>query len=126
MILVDSDILIQYSRGDIAAAEWLDAASEKGELVISVVNEIELIFGSRDKLHLKQTRQLLAAFEIIQIDEAISMKASSLVETYCLSHRLEMPDAMIAATALVNSFELATLNRKDFRYISDLKLVDYP
>lgn len=55
MILVDSDILIQYSRGDIAAAEWLDAASEKDELVISVVNEIELIFGSRDKLHLKQT-----------------------------------------------------------------------
>ena len=126
MILVDSDILIQYSRGDIAAAEWLDAASEKDELVISVVNEIELIFGSRYKLHLKQTRQLLATFEIIQIDEAISTRASSLVEKYCLSHRLEMPDAIIAATAFVNSFELATLNRKDFRYISDLRLVDYP
>ena len=126
MILVDSDILIQYSRGDIVAAEWLETASERDDLVISVVNEIELLFGSRDKRHLTETQQLLATFDIIQIDEAVSKKASFLVDKYCLSHRLEMPDAMIAATALVNDFELATINRKDFRYIDGLKLVDYP
>jgi predicted nucleic acid-binding protein len=126
MILVDSDILIQYSRGDIAAAEWLETASKRDDLVISVVNEIELLFGSRDNRDLTKMRQLLATFEIIQIDEAISKRASFLVDKYCLSHRLEMPDAMIAATALVHGLELATINRKDFRYIDGLKLVDYP
>ena len=126
MILVDSDILIQYSRGDIAAAEWLEIASKRDELVISVVNEIELLFGSRDNRGLTETRQLLATFEIIQIDEVISKRASFLVDKYCLSHRLEMPDAMIAATALVNNFELATINKKDFRFIEGLALVDYP
>lgn len=126
MILVDSDILIQYSRGDIAAAEWLDAASGKDDLVISVVTEIELLFGSRDKQHLKETRQLLATFEIMHIDEGVSKRASFLVDKYCLSHRLEMPDAMIAATALEFDCGLATINKKDFRFIDGLLLIDYP
>ncbi len=68
MILVDSDILIQYSRGDEVAAIWLEATSEQDEIVISVVSEIELLYGSRDKQHLKEIQQLLATFEIIQID----------------------------------------------------------
>lgn len=126
MIIVDSDILIQYSRGDAAAAQWLETASGSDELVISVVTEIELLYGSRDKTHLKETQKLLITFEIIQIDETISRQASSLIEKYCLSHRLEMPDALIAATALVKRCELGTINRRDFRFIDGLRLIDYP
>lgn len=126
MILVDSDILIQYSRGDLVAANWLETVSQSHEIAISVVTEIELLFGSRDKGHLKETRQLLATFIIVQIDETVSKRTSSLIEKYCLSHRLEMPDALIAATALVNNFELGTINKKDFRFIEGLRLIDYP
>ena len=56
MVLVDSDILIQYSRRDLKAAAWLDKTSEDTELVISVITEIELIIGSRDKDHLERLR----------------------------------------------------------------------
>lgn len=126
MILVDSDILIQYSRGDETAAIWLEAASERDEIVISVVTEIELLYGSFDKRHLKEILQLLSTFEIIQIDEEVSKRASSLVTKYCLSHRLSMPDALIAATALVKNISLGTINRKDFRYIDGLRLIGYP
>ncbi len=126
MILVDSDILIQYSRGDIAAAEWLEAASNRDELGISVVTEIELVFGSRDKIQLKQTQKLINTFEIIHINEAISRKTSYLIARYCLSHRIELPDAMIAATALEFDFDLATINRRDFRFVDGLRLADYP
>lgn len=126
MILIDSDILIQYSRGDEAAAIWLEATSEQNEIVISVVTEMELLYGSRDKQHLSEIQRLLATFEIIQIDEEVSNTASLLVTKYCLSHRLRMPDALIAATALVNNTHLGTINKKDFRFIDGLKLVDYP
>lgn len=126
MILVDSDILIQYSRGDEVAAIWLEATSERDEFVISVVTEIELLYGSRDKQHFAEIQRLLATFEIIQIEEEISKKASSLVTKYCLSPRLRMPDALIAATALVNNINLGTINKKDFRFIDGLRLVDYP
>ena len=44
------------------------------------------------------------------------------MERYCLSHKLAIPDALIAATALVNDMSLYTLNLKDFRFIERLNL----
>ncbi|MBA3769382.1 MAG: PIN domain-containing protein [Blastocatellia bacterium] len=75
---------------------------------------------------MKELGHFLSKFEIIHIDEEISRRASELIEQYCLSHRLQLPDALIAATALELDCELATINKKDFRFIDDLRLVDYP
>jgi len=50
------------------------------------------------------------------------MQFISLMEKYSLSHKLSIPDALIASTALVYQQELYTLNDKDFRFISELRL----
>ena len=42
------------------------------------------------------------------------------METYSLSHKLTIPDALIAATAIVHDIELYSLNLKDFRFITGL------
>ena len=47
------------------------------------------------------------------------------MEEYFLSHKLAIPDALIAATALVNSISLYTLNAKDFRFIEGLTIHAY-
>jgi len=47
------------------------------------------------------------------------------MEEYSLSHKLAIPDALIAATAVVNSISLYTLNTKDFRFIEGLTLHAY-
>jgi predicted nucleic acid-binding protein len=39
--------------------------------------------------------------------------AVALVEQYCLSHKLDLEDALIAATAIVNDIKLYTLNTKE-------------
>ena len=44
------------------------------------------------------------------------------METYSLSHKLTIPDALIASTALVYSLDLYTFNLKDFRFITGLNL----
>ncbi len=126
MILLDSNILIRFSRGDESTAEWLEGAATENDLAISVVTVLELLLGSRDKRHLREIRQFLSRYSTIQLDENTSRRATILIETYFLSHNLQIADALIAATALVTDFELATINRKDFRYIDGLKLVDYP
>lgn len=41
---------------------------------------------------------------------------------YSLSHRLSVPDGLIAATALTEDISLYTHNLKDFRYIKGIKL----
>jgi predicted nucleic acid-binding protein len=44
------------------------------------------------------------------------------VDKYCLSHRLRLPDAIIAAIAIYHNIELFTLNLKDFTFLPDIKL----
>ena len=41
---------------------------------------------------------------------------------YSLSHKLSIPDAIIASTAIYYEIELYTLNIKDFKFIKDIKL----
>jgi len=59
---------------------------------------------------------------VLRIATNISETAVSLIEQYAKSHTLNIPDALIAATAIENNLELFTLNVKDFKYISELKL----
>jgi len=39
-------------------------------------------------------------------------------------HRIKLPDAIIAATALVNGLELVTRNINDFKNIDGLNLIN--
>ncbi|RIK44584.1 MAG: hypothetical protein DCC55_02120 [Chloroflexi bacterium] len=46
--------------------------------------------------------------------------------TFLLSHGLLIPDALIAATAIVINEPLATKNHRDYRFITGLTLSAYP
>jgi len=60
------------------------------------------------------------------LTEQISDTASELLRTYRLSHGLLIADALIAATAIVSNTELVSKNQKDYRFIEELDLIDYP
>lgn len=125
-VIVDSDILILVSRNDQTAISFVASLERTRGIAISAVSAFELVIGSRNKADLVAITKFLSRFHNIHIGEDISEKAFKLLERYRLSHGLLMADALIAATALVNNLELATQNKKDFRYITGLKLVDYP
>lgn len=59
---------------------------------------------------------------ILPVDIDISRISLELLRKYVLSHKLTVPDALIAATALVFSIPIYTLNVKDFVYIKGLLL----
>ena len=58
-IIVDSDILIDFSRHDETAASWIESAERESSLLISSMTEMELIIGSRDKPNLSETLKFL-------------------------------------------------------------------
>ncbi|MFH1051483.1 MAG: PIN domain-containing protein [bacterium] len=60
--------------------------------------------------------------KLIPIDNEINNKFIELMNQYSLSHKLSIPDSIIAATAIINNVRLFTLNLKDFKFISDLEL----
>ena len=60
--------------------------------------------------------------KVFPITEKISNYFIDLMINYSLSHNLDLPDALIASTAIINDLELYTLNLKHFKYIQNLKL----
>ena len=121
LILCDTNILIEFYRGRADVIKTLSAVGVSN-LAISVITVGELYFGARDKRELKKLRENLSLLQQIPLDEVISKLHLELLEKYSLSHRLSIPDALIAATALHYSIQLYTLNTKDFHYISGLDL----
>ena len=58
----------------------------------------------------------------MNINDLISQKFIELMLKYTKGHVLAVPDALIAATALVNNIKLYTINVKYFKFIDDLIL----
>jgi len=119
--LLDTTVLIDLSRGNTAAADFIDnSRTAQTPLFISVISAMELIFGCRDQAEVEKTKKLTANFTLLHLSPVVSAKAYELMLTYSKSHNLAIPDALIAATALTNDLELATDNARHFRMISRL------
>ncbi len=126
MICIDSDVLIDYQRGIVVAAQELAYLERIAPLALSVIVRMELILGSRDKETLVRTHKLLRQFKPLHLTDEISAVAEKLISDYALSNGLRIPDALIAATALVHGAPLLSKNQRDFRFIPGLKLLPYP
>lgn len=126
LVLVDTDILVDASRGEAAAIEYLAMEEARGAVSISAVTRMELFIGCRDKVELRATERFLNRFATLPLNEAISRLAVKLVSDYHLSHNMRIPDALIAATALTAGLPLATKNQKHFKFIPGLKAAVYP
>jgi tRNA(fMet)-specific endonuclease VapC len=121
MILCDTDILIEFYKNTPHILQELRHIGQTN-LAISAITQAELYFGAFNKAELKKIQRHLASIYRFPLDIAISNKFLSLIETYALSHKLSLPDAIIAATAIVHDLPLYTLNLKDFQFITGITL----
>ena len=119
--LLDTNILIEVLKGNQSIIEKLIPGQQYG---ISAVCSMELIYGARDKAEVKKIEKALSQLRGYHITSTISKTALELMQKYSKSHGLAIPDALIAATAIIEELPLFTLNVKDFRYIDTLSLCD--
>ena len=124
MILCDTDIIIELYRNNDRIISELKNIGEKN-IAISIITAGELFFGALHKAELKQIEKDIKCLEIKYIDNEINAVFYNLMLEYSLSHKLSIPDALIASTAIVNNIELFTLNVKHFKYIKRLKLYTF-
>jgi predicted nucleic acid-binding protein len=118
-MLVDTDVLVWYMRGNEKAKR---AIKNLTGFSISVVTYMELVQGLRNKEELNILRNSLRGWktDIIYINEEISTKAMFLVEQYYLSHSIQLADALIGATAVINGLPLLTSNTKHYKKIKNI------
>jgi len=123
MILCDTNVMIEFYRGNEEVINIFDSVGVSN-LAVSVITTGELFYGARDKRELRKLRDHISLIQEIPLDEEISAVYLAYLEKYALSHRLSIPDALIAATAMRYAIPLYTLNIKDFRFITGLTI--YP
>ena len=118
--LVDSDVLIDISRGNAVATRYVDELPDIW--AISQVTAMELIVGARDKQDLSTIDAFLSIYPVIPLSDNIGSQAYSLLKQYAKSHGLHAFDSFIAASAIANSLTLVTRNRKHYQMIESLCL----
>jgi len=119
-ILIDTCIWIElFEQNAIIVQQCLKIGEVN--LAINPIIKAELFVGAYNKENMKLIRRKIRNLVNYEIDLATSHKFGELINQYALSHRIGLPDALVAATALVNSLELFTLNITDFNFIQGLK-----
>jgi len=121
MILLDTNILIEILKDNSQTQKKI--ASLQAPFSISFITAMELIYGARNKQEVQRLQQFIQLFDQINLNESISNKALQLITDYAKSHMLDIPDALIAASAIEYHASLFTYNRKDFRFIPQLTLI---
>ncbi|AFM14149.1 PilT protein domain protein [Turneriella parva DSM 21527] len=121
VVIVDTDVMVEFLRDSADAAKALRVIKAEN-LAISAVTRMELLVGAWNNAELRKIEKALDAIQEFAISEDISTKAVDLIRKYAKSHGLKIPDAIIAATAMDQSFQLFTYNVRDFKFIKGLTL----
>jgi hypothetical protein len=118
-MLVDTDVLIWHLRGYPQATRRLD---ELGPLTLSAISWLEVLQGMRNKAELLAVKKMLdkRSARLLPVTEAITLRATELMESLTLSHGLQMGDALIAATAIEHQLSVLTANVKHFGAVQGL------
>jgi len=117
--LIDTDVLIDISRGNTDAADFVDTLP--GDIFIGRISAMELIVGARNKRDQKVIEKFISLYSIQELSDAIGHEAHQRLKQYAKAHGLALADALIAATAIVNDLILVSRNEKHFRPIKELR-----
>jgi predicted nucleic acid-binding protein len=71
-LLIDTDVLIDYLRGNTAAVAYLESLTEP--LLISAITMAELYAGVREGSERQALESFMAAFQVVVADETIARR----------------------------------------------------
>jgi len=121
MIILDTNVLIEILKNNSKTIKKVECFNE--EVAISSISAMELYYGAMNKAEVIKLEKFIYLFQTLHLTQEISMKSISLIKAFAKSHSLNIPDSLIAATALKYCCKLFTYNLKDFKFIDKLELI---
>ena len=121
--LWDTNIPVYYLQQQFPknAEKFIDDLLKEEQPVISAITEIELLcWKAATKKDLDVLNNFINDALVIELEQPIKLKTAEIRKAY----RVKLPDAIIAATALVYDLTLLSRNLSDFSSISGLKIVN--
>lgn len=114
MKLIDTDVLIDHFHNVKAATEYIATALlTDDEIYISSVSVTEILAGMRPGEE-ADTEALFDLFVVWPVDEAVARIGGFYLNQFARNQKLDLGDALIAATAKALDAELITRNIKHY------------
>lgn len=119
--LLDSNVVIDYLDSKLPK----DRMEFINDIVndipnISIISKIEILrFNAPHKVYSILT-DFIDSCKIYNLEDEIIEKTIVL----CKKHKIKLPDAIIAATAITNNYILISRNTTDFNKIMELKVIN--
>lgn len=114
MLLLDTDVIIDYLRNRKEIVSKLQKLYQQGKLVhYSPLSKAEVYAGLR-KGEEKNTAAFFNLFTSVPVTDDVGEQAGHYLMEYSKSNGVHTVDALIAATAKLSGFALWTRNRKHY------------
>lgn len=123
MILVDSDVAIDFLQAVEPSRSRLAELLSTGQAATTALNAFELLSGARSARQLARIEDLLGAMKILELTAAAAARAAVVRRQLEKSGgAIAMADALIAGVALCAGLALWTRNRRHFERVPGLAL----
>lgn len=121
-LVCDTSILVDKLRGGKKWDELTIGMGKDVELYLPSVVVFELYSGqsTRNPEMEKNLRRVVGYFEVVELSARIAQKAGEIFRDE--TSDLQVPDYIVAATALELDAEVVTLNKKHFAKVAGLKI----
>ncbi len=121
LMLVDTDVLVDFFRGSSKAVAFVNANSTR--IILSSIVVAELYAGIKGDAEQETLENFISLFRVIPVDVKIAKAGGLYKRDYGKSHSVGLADALLAASAEAEKAELKTLNIKHYPMIKGLSPV---
>jgi predicted nucleic acid-binding protein len=119
MILVDTDVMIDYLRGNAGAVTFVKTHADL--ILLSSIVVAELYAGVKGEAEQATLDALISLFRVVPVTVEVARAGGLLKRDFGRSHGVGLADAILAATARAEHAELGTLNVKHYPMIEGIR-----
>ena len=119
--LIDTNAVIDY-LGNKLSAEGMEFMNPIIDIVpcISVMTKIEVLGFNAPVEHYQLLKDFIDDSNVIELNDDVVNKCIEIRK----SHKIKLPDAIIASSALVYELAIITRNTSDFKNIEGIQIID--
>ena len=119
LILLDTDVLVDFFRGHSKAVAFVNAHSPR--IILSSIVVAELYAGVKGDAEQVALENFISLFRVVPVSAEIARAGGLYKRDYGKSRGVGLADAILAATAEAENAELKTLNTKHYPMLKGLK-----
>ena len=123
-VLIDACVFIEHFRSkNKDNTLFAKLIRQRRKLSVSAVAKYEVLAGAHER-DMPEWQRVFEDVTVLPFDDSTAMSGRGIYQQLKRDSKLiDIGDILVAATAIANDLPLATLNRKHFERIRDLRLV---